>query len=87
MRAADVPVDQEGALGLCRLLLRATESGEPVLRPQARGKTAAKPAFLERFDGWVARARQRDRERYLAQSRDVFELEARIRALERRPYY
>jgi len=87
MRAADVPVDQEGALGLCRLLLRATESGEPGLRPQARGKAAAKPAFLERFDGWVARARQRDRERYLAQSRDVFELEARIRALERRPYY
>jgi hypothetical protein len=31
--------------------------------------------------------RQRDRERYLAQASDVFEVEARIRELERRPYY
>ena len=26
MRAADIPVDEEGALGLCRLLLRAASS-------------------------------------------------------------
>jgi hypothetical protein len=50
---------------------------------------APKPAmgWLERFDRWTARQRQRDRERYLARSTDIFELEARIRELERRPYY
>jgi hypothetical protein len=31
--------------------------------------------------------RQRDRERYLAQANDIFDLEARIRELERRPHY
>ena len=86
MRAADIPVDHEGALGLCRLLLRATES-ESKLPPQPSGKPPAGPTLLERLDRWLARARQRDRERYLAQARDVFELEDRIRTLERLPYY
>ena len=55
----------------------------------AAAESAAKPAvgWLERFDRWAARQRQRDRERYLARSTDIFELEARIRELERRPYY
>jgi hypothetical protein len=50
---------------------------------------APKPAvgWFERFDRWAARQRQRERERYLARSADIFELEARIRELERRPYY
>ena len=86
MRAADIPVDQEGALGLCRLLLRATESSESKLGPPS-GEPPANPTLLERLDRWLARARQRDRERYLAQARDVFDLEDRIRTLERLPYY
>ena len=81
MRAADIPVDHEGALGLCRLLLRATESSESKLPPPAN------PSLLERLDRWLAHARQRDRERYLAQARGVFDLEDRIRTLERLPYY
>jgi hypothetical protein len=43
--------------------------------------------MLERFDRWAARRQQRDREAYLEGSRDIFELERRIRELERRPYY
>jgi hypothetical protein len=52
-------------------------------------ENAPKPVvgWLERFDRWAARQRQRERERYLARSTDIFELEARIRELERRPYY
>ena len=52
-------------------------------------ENAAKPAigWLERLDRWAARQRQRELERYLARSSDIFELEARIRELERRPYY
>jgi hypothetical protein len=57
----------------------AAEAWEP---PVAR-----KPSLFERFDRWAAAARQRDRERFLAESRDVFELERRMQALDRRPYF
>jgi len=92
MRATDIPVDQEGALGLCRLLLRAASSPAAVDAPSPPSHAGAPPpsgrlTLFERFDRWAARMRQRDRERYLAQASDVFELEARIRELERRPYY
>jgi hypothetical protein len=94
MRAIDIPVDKEGALGLCRVLLRAASSPNPIEAgsiPSHAGNAVAMPArrltFFERFDRWIAEMRRRDRERYLAQANDVFELEARIRELERRPYY
>ena len=99
MRATDIPVDEEGALGLCRLLLRAASSPREIdatptpvpPTPAPAGNAVPTPlrklTLFERFDRWVARLRQRDRERYLAQARDVFEVEARIRELERRPYY
>jgi len=87
MRAADIPVDEEGALGLCRVLLRAAESSNSPTSELPIGAEQRPPTLGERFDRWIARLRQRDRERYLSQSRDIFDLEARIRALERRPYY
>jgi len=84
MRARDIPVDQEGALGLCRLLLRAADPSEPA---RCAADPTRRRGVWERFDRWLADARQRERERYLAGARDVFELETRIRRLERRPYY
>ena len=39
------------------------------------------------FDNWMYRQRMKEREAYLAQAQDIFELEDRIRQLERRPYY
>jgi len=92
MRATDIPVDEEGALGLCRLLLRAASSPEAIDATSAPAGNTAPPGpgkltLFERFDRWITRMRQRDRERYLAQANDVFEVEARIRELERRPYY
>ena len=48
---------------------------------------APKLGWFERFDRWAATIRQRDRERFLADSKDVFELERRLKALERRPYF
>lgn len=45
--------------------------------------TAPRATLLDRLDGWFWRQLQKDREAYLARSRDVFELERRIRALER----
>ncbi len=49
--------------------------------------TTPKRGWFERFDRWAAAIRQRDRERFLADSQDVFELERRLKALERRPYF
>jgi hypothetical protein len=45
---------------------------------------------LERLDHWFWRQQQRAVEAYLAKATDVYDLEARIRALERNvphPYY
>jgi hypothetical protein len=50
-------------------------------------QAAKRVGLLERFDRAIARARQRDLERYLAGSKDVFELEQRIRNLERTRYF
>jgi hypothetical protein len=49
-----------------------------------------KRGWMERLDRWFWRHRQRDLEAYLAQSSDIYDLETRIRALERdflHPYY
>ena len=43
--------------------------------------------WVNAFDNWLYRQQVKQREAYLAQSQDIFELEARIRHLERRPYY
>ncbi|HXX86740.1 MAG TPA: hypothetical protein VEN29_22515 [Casimicrobiaceae bacterium] len=61
------------------------------LLPPATSQVEAEPpappirrrGWLERLDLWLNRSRQRDIESYLAQSHDVFELEQRIRELER----
>lgn len=46
-------------------------------------KAAPRTGFLDRLDAWFWRQAQREQEAYLAKSRDVFDLERRIRALER----
>jgi hypothetical protein len=57
---------------------------EPVRRDAAAASLAVtKPTLLDRLDAWFWRQVQNDREAYLARSRDVFELERRIDALER----
>ena len=66
----------------------ATLLGDAVLprasRSERRPSAAATAGnLLDRLDTWFWRQRQRADEAYLAQSQDVFELERRIRALER----
>jgi hypothetical protein len=48
----------------------------------ASAKTTRR-SLLDRLDAWFWRQRQRADEAYLAQSQDVFELERRMRELER----
>ena len=44
---------------------------------------APRRGLLERLDHWLWRIREKDRERYLAQAKDLPDLEARLRELER----
>ncbi|MDE2360451.1 MAG: DUF3563 family protein [Betaproteobacteria bacterium] len=53
----------------------------PVPTPAA--PVAPHLSLLDRLDAWHFRQAQREREAYLARSKDVFDLERRIRAIER----
>ena len=50
---------------------------------RAKASRPRSPGFFERIDRWFWRQALRDREKYLAGSQDVFELEDRIRRLDR----
>jgi hypothetical protein len=54
-------------------------------RAQSGSASANAPgdSLLDRLDAWFWRQRQRANEAYLAQAQDVFDLEARMRAIER----
>lgn len=70
------------------LLTDALSAGPtPLLQTQRRAAKAQQPrrSLLERLDHWFADQRERQRERYLAQSSDLCDLEARMRELNR--YY
>jgi hypothetical protein len=83
MRSINIRYDDDGERGIFTLLAALTHAALATRDPKPSRPKPAKPGLLERFDRWAARLRQRDRERYLAQSKDVFELERRIRELER----
>lgn len=55
------------------------------VRAARRIRASAKPkaGTFDRLDAWFARQDQKARERYLARSRDVFELERRMNAIDR----
>jgi len=53
------------------------------LRRNARPVGEASRGLFDRLDHWLWRQAQRDREAYLCEARDIYELEDRIRRLER----
>ena len=53
------------------------------LRRDAPAPKQPSVGFFDRLDGWFWRQAQRDQEAYLARSRDIYDLEQRIRRLER----
>jgi hypothetical protein len=72
--------------GLGRRNTAARRGGSPAKAPaKAVAKSAEAPRlpWLDRLDAWFWRQEQKDREAYLARSRDVFELERRIELLDR----
>ncbi len=54
----------------------------PLRRDAGQGKARSGSVF-DRLDHWFWRQAQREREAYLAGARDLYELEQRIRRLER----
>jgi len=74
-----------GATLLGDALMPQVNGGDHGTRGPSRAKpaTAAARSLLERLDTWFWRQRQRAHEAYLAQSQDIFELERRMRELER----
>lgn len=60
--------------------------GKPENRPVRPAGTRSAGIF-ERIDRWFWRQHMRDREAYLAGAQDIFELEERIRRLERGSRY
>lgn len=94
---SQVPTDLFGVVVLVAQALSPPSGGDWTLGMLAkgvsnagRGLARATRAWLDRFDRWLWAVRQSEVEAYLAQATDVFDLEARIRALERdfpRPYY
>jgi hypothetical protein len=94
---------ENSVIGVCVKLAHATfydalPSNAAALRPTAPAvvdppKRRPRESFLKRwtnaFDNWCYRQSLKEREAYLAQAQDVFDLENRMRRLEQRPlpYY
>jgi hypothetical protein len=76
-------VDDPGLIGAWVKVTRAL-TFDALRRDAARGeKPARSPGLFDRLDAWLWRQAQREHEAYLAGARDIYELEARIRHLER----
>jgi hypothetical protein len=88
LRTKQVPLDDVGGLGIFNLLAQAL-AVLPWERERAERDAAAaiarrpRPGLLDRLDGWFWRHKQRALDGHLSRAKDVYELEARIRNLER----
>lgn len=82
MKATDF-LDDPGLIGAWAKLAKAL-TFDALRRDAARGeKPPRSRGLFERLDAWLWRQAQREHETYLAGARDIYELEARIRRLER----
>jgi len=94
MRTTTLPLDNTPGLAICTLLATAFApplggSDDVKCRPgtdAAPDESAAPaPGLLDRLDAWFWRMEQRAVEEYLGKAQDVYDLEVRIRDLERAP--
>ena len=82
MKATNFRLEAPGTLGASVGFSRVPKS-TGARKPDAKAPQTAKLGLLERFDRWLWRQQLREREAYLAESKDIYELEERIRRLER----
>jgi hypothetical protein len=65
----------------------ATLPAEAMLPPQAAPREGIISRALAAIDGFFYRQQMKEREAYLGQAQDIFDLENRLRQLDRRPYF
>ena len=100
MQTQQLSMTDPAGLGLFPLLARALtiparqadafERREEVAASASQSTPVRRRGFLERLDRWFWVQQQRDLEAYLSRATDVYDLEARIHAIERNksiPYY
>jgi hypothetical protein len=99
MKATNFAYPDDGAIGTFVKLAQATffdalpanaqrkAPTAPESPPGGKLAPAAHHSWLSALDRWFYAQRMKERDAYLAQAQDIFELESRIRQLERRPYY
>ena len=100
MRAHRLSLTDPAGLGLFTIFAKALTFRSPQAGSFERRDAAVTPVpekspvlrrgWLERLEYWFWAQQQRDLEAYLAKSTDVYDLEARIHAVERNksiPYY
>ena len=92
---------ENSLIGTCLMLAHSTfydalpanaEHREPIAPADIpQGKRAPREPLMQRLlnaiDTWFHKQRVREREAYLAKAKDVFELEYRLRELDRHPNY
>jgi hypothetical protein len=88
MKATNFLLDEPGLIGAWARLthILALDPPRRDRRPENQAPRPANtrsPGLLERIDRWFWRQAQREREAYLSGARDIFELEERMRRLER----
>jgi len=100
MRAHRLPLTDPAGLGIFPLIAKALmfparQEGsfgrqDAAVTPVPEQTPVRRRGFLERLEYWFWAQQQRDLEAYLAKATDVYDLEARIHAVERNksiPYY
>ena len=96
MRVTTPTMTESGFIALCIQLAQATFSEVMPSKPDPKApanssrtsnKAHAEQSWISVLGGWFHRQQVKEREAYLAKSTDIFDLERRIRDLDRRPYY
>jgi len=84
MSTASPTITESGFINLCIQMAQATFSDVMPSKP-TRVRTKKVPPWTSMLSDWLYRQQVKEREAYLAQSTDIFELERRIRHLDRQP--
>ena len=84
MNTANPTITESGFINLCIQMAQSTFSDVMPSKP-ADVRTNKVPSRTSMLSDWLYRQQVKKREAYLAQSADIFELERRIRHLDRQP--
>jgi Protein of unknown function (DUF3563) len=86
MRTANPTMTEPGFINLCIQMAQSTFSDVMPSRT-LDPRTKKVPSWTSALADWFYRQQVKEREAYLAKSTDIFDLERRIRQLERQPQY